>query len=699
MLVVFLSFFLFELILLPHYGTDWDTINHLPRGQAYLRYILTGEQTYEKLPDYVDYYQEEDTLLFSPSQPKESIPKRSLYQIDGYGASYFLEKDGGHPPLSDIFSSVFNFVLFQEMRLINDIDSYHVYIIAVASLLVAALFWWTRKHYGIFVAFVTILSLVLYPLFLGESRFNLKDIPQASFYSLMIIFLYEGITRKKNLFLILSAVFFGFAWGTKFNILFSPFIILPWLIVYLKQKTKSFKEINWLIPSIFFFPLIAIAIFWGSWPYLWAEPINNFFKIVDYYKTIGINPNFDPSFTFFGFNTFAIQWIIYTTPLVTLFLTLFGVLYTLSKGRSEKQKTAFLVLLWFLIPIARVTVPNAGIYGGVRQIMEFIPAMAILSGIGAGYIVKLLYFFIVERLKQFNNRTMKQSKERLLTLVLQILIVLMFIPITLKLISIHPNQNVYFNPLIGGLEGTKDKNFPYLGNSFGNAYRQGIHWINEHAQNGSTLVLAQELMPNLPKLFVRSDLKYTNSLRSGYIKKGEYVIGLNYGSELNTSYYSSRYYYRYLKPIYQIKVDNVSILNIWKNDLANTKKGFDVEETVSDLNYENSDNGILIDLKKPTYISKIQWSFSTNNCKSADQIYFNISVDGENWYKTPHVLPQDLPIPILERQPVGNTISYPFAAEYARYINIVLDPKESCPGNVETMEVFHLPKVNTSQSN
>src|SRR3989344_6930844 len=121
MLVVFLSFFLFELILLPHYGTDWDTINHLPRGQAYLRYILAGELTYEKLPDYVEYYQKEDNLFFSPDKSKESIPKRSFYQINGYDASYFLAKDGGHPPLSDIFSSMFNVALFQQARLINDI--------------------------------------------------------------------------------------------------------------------------------------------------------------------------------------------------------------------------------------------------------------------------------------------------------------------------------------------------------------------------------------------------------------------------------------------------------------------------------------------------------------------------------------------------------------------------------------------------
>lgn len=669
---VFLSFFFFELMLLPHYGTDWDTINHLPRGQAYLRYIFTGEQTYKALPEYIEYYQKEDALFFSPDKPKESIPKRSVYQIDGYDASYFLKKDGGHPPLSDIFSSAFNVILFQQARLINDIDSYHVYIIFVASLLVATLFWWTRKHYGSFAALITVLSLIFYPLFLGESHFNVKDIPQASFYSLTLIFFYEGLVRKRLLFIVFSAVSFGFAWGTKFNILFSLFTIIPFIFF----QRASFKQYKPLLPALYIFPLVSAIIFFGSWPYLWNDPVHKFFEIINYYKTIGINTNFDKSFVYLGFNTYALQWIFYTTPLVTLFFTSCGIAYALIKGLKEKEKTVLFVLLWLSIPILRVTMPNAGIYGGVRQIMEYIPPLAILAGIGAAYLVSTLRRLIDTPL-----------------LLLQCLVVLSFFPIALKLISIHPNENVYFNPLIGGLKGAKEREIPYWGNNFGNAYRQAVVWINQNAEKGSTLVLAQELMPNLPKLFVRNDLKYGNNLRSGYIRNGEYVIGLDYGLAANRSYYSSRYYNRYLNPVYQIKVDETSILNIWMNNLSHTKKGFIQEKKTTDINYKPTDRGILVDLKRPLYISKIQWSFSNFECVPAQQIYFNVSADGNNWYKTPHVLPEDLPIPILDRQPAGNTVTYPFAAEYARYIYIIIEPQEACVKKIESVDVFYLPQA------
>ena len=196
----------------------------------------------------------------------------------------------------------------------------------------------------------------------------------------------------------------------------------------------------------------------------------------------------------------------------------------------------------------------------------------------------------------------------------QLLIILSFIPITAKLISIHPNENVYFNPLIGGLKGAQERDFPYWGNTFGNAYRQAIQWINSNIPPNSTLVLSQEIMTNLPSLWVRSDLTYTNIERSGYLKYGEYVIGLNSGTPFNEIYYSSRYYNRTLNPIYQIKVDDTSILNIWKNDTEHTRKNYLHEAQLTDVNYQITEEGLLFDLKKKLFISRIEWQFLPENC-------------------------------------------------------------------------------------
>lgn len=674
-IIVFLFFFVFELITLSHYGVDLDTINHLPRGQAYLHFFLTGQKNYKNFSEYTEYYQKENTIFFSPDKPKNTIPKRSIYQIDDYSASYFFKKDGGHPPLTDILASIFNVIFFQKLRLINDIDSYHLYIILSASILVGAIFWWSKKRLGFFPAIVSILSLILYPLFLSESHFNLKDIPETTFYSLTLISFYEGLVQKKIRFLIAAGVFSGLALGTKFNIFFCAISILLFLVLFFWKNRNQIRDYYPLWWSLALIPFIAGGIFFFTWPYLWQNPLQRFFEIVTYYKTIGINPSFDRNYIFLFFNTYALQWILYTTPIVTLVFSGAGILYAILKGFKEKHKTTLFILLWFLVPVARVTMPHAGIYGGVRQIMEYIPAMAILSGIGALW------------LRSFLLTLIPQKK------IISVFFIIVFIPITLKLISIHPNENVYFNPLIGGLRGAKEKNILYWGNSFGNLYRQGVRFVNTHAEKDSTLVLAQELMPNLPRVLVRNDLHYGNNLRSGYLRKGEYVIGLEYGFAGNQSYYSSQYYNAYLEPTYQIKVDGISILNVWKNDYSHTKKGFLAESKIFKPQYKTTNRGILIDLKKSLFLSKIEWDFSESNCKEVKQIFFMVSVDGDSWYKTPHVLPEDLPIPIQERQPTGNTVFYPFAAEQARYIYIIVEPEESCVKRMQNLTISYLPNV------
>lgn len=203
--------------------------------------------------------------------------------------------------------------------------------------------------------------------------------------------------------------------------------------------------------------------------------------------------------------------------------------------------------------------PNAGIYGGMRQIMEYIPAMAILSGIGAKYIVELLSYYIVRKLK------VKPL------LVLQIIIVLSFIPITLKLVSIHPNENVYFSPLIGGLNGAWKRNFPDWGTTIGSAYKGGIEWINLHTERDSRVALVNGLLSNVPRISIRPDIYFSESHYSGDKKQGEYLMEVIDYRWNSVTLQEKIKYLETLVPVYEEKVDGVAILKIWKNDILHTR--------------------------------------------------------------------------------------------------------------------------------
>lgn len=667
-LIIGIAFFVIGLITLPHYGINWDTINHLPRGQSYLRYFLTGKKDFSELPAFRWYGQKGNTLFYSPDVPKNELPRISLYQNAGIGFTYFVNNDGGHPPLSDILSSLFNYVLFQKLGWINDIDSYRIYGILLASALVGLLFYWVGKLYGKATGFFAAVGLAFYPLFWSEAHFNNeKDVPEAVYWSFMLFCVWKAVTEKKWKWFILSGISFGLALGTKFNILFIPIIIIPWLLVYvIRNHFVGWRKI--LIGGLFA-TFIGLFIFVVTWPYLWPDPITRILSILKFYKDIGITTNVDSRYVwFFGINTYPIQWILFTTPIPLLITAVLGIFYSIKTLNKDRCFITILFLLWFVTPIARVTWPGMTIYGGIRQIMEYVPALAILTGLGVGYI--------------FSKVRKNWIKFALTFLYVMFLIY--------PIIKIHPNENVYFNQLIGGLSGAKRRDIPSWGNSFGAAYRQGVNWLNENVPVNAHVSYARELAPNIPKIWLRQDIVLHSGYRSGYLKEGEYVIGLTYQGVEKTSYYD-RYLDRFLIPVYTVDVDGVSILKIWKNDKEHTKQGYLNETKLKKFTINKVGEGLMIDLGTLRTLSRLESDFSLYNCRALRSAGVSISEDGVEWERLPGTMPrEDWSTPKLMIQPAKSHVLIPFAADKARYINISIDPRDACLFNLQNTNVFVL---------
>lgn len=679
-LILFFSFLTVGILTLPHYGINWDTINHLTRGQVYLNFFLTGKKDFSDLPDWQNYYQKPESLGIDADKPKEQVQRRSLYEGTGATFDWFVSHEsGGHPVVSDILSSAFNQIFFKHLGLINDIDAYRIYGIGLAASLIGLIFWWVSKLYGKFAGFIATISLATYPLFWAEAHFNNeKDIPETVYWWFLLVSVWKAIVGKSWKWGLVSGLFFGLALGTKFNILFVGFVLLPWIFIYLFQKTKSEKTsfIKLLISykKIFFSFLaaiiIGILIFFGSWPYLWVDPVSNIESVIKYYKTIGLTSNINYNFVGpFGINTYPSQWVIFTTPLLILFLSFLGIIYSLFSLRKSKDKIEILFLLGLLVPLLRVTLPGATIYGGIRQIMEYVPALAIFSGIGASLLLKII--------------SLKIRYKFLISLVL----IVLFIPHVMKLISIHPAENVYFNSFIGGLKGAKEKNFPAWGNSFGGPYRVGVEWINKNAQAGAKVALARELMPNVPRIWFRSDLTVSNGYRSGYLKRGEYIIGLVYEGTKDYSYMDS-YLENFLVPVYQVKVDDVAVLKVWQNDRAYAKPDW-VEEINSQASVQKLDTGLRFDLGQVQKLSRLEIEYSEENCKPLKSSITRLSPDGKNWDQLVGTLPNYWRISAIGSQPADGKFVEPFAGQEDRYIDFIISPFDACLKNIKSFKVYY----------
>lgn len=662
--VIFCIVFFTSLFTLSDYSANWDeAAAHFARGQAILHYLMTGKKDYSDLKNSEirpSYYQSTTYSFFDMSFDKNK-------QTIGVG----------HPPLSDLFASISNTIFYRWLNVLGDVEAYHLYSVFLASSLVGVIFYFTASRYGLFAGIIAALSLGLYPLFLGESRFNIKDIPETVFLSFAVLCFYKGIVSNSVKWIFSSSIFTALAFGTKFNVVFLPLIIMPWVAIFFISEMKKIKFRKFLrlrlklILSFLFYPLVGMSIFIAVWPNLWQDPINRFIFIVDYYKSIGINSSFDPRFlTFFRFNTYAIQWIIFTTPIPVLVLSLLGFIVSLWRFLSKKDKISILIVLWFAVPIIRVSVPDANIYGGVRQIMEYIPAMAILSGIGAAEIAKLLNGYIVKRFKQFNNTTIQQ--------LIYIGIILLFIPIIIQMISMHPNESVYFNSIIGGLKGAKEKNIPGWGVSLGSTYRQGVAWLNKNAEKNAKVAFVFELGGNIPKTDLRPDIMLYNQVRSGIKREGEYAIGITHDGTLDDFYYR-RYLERFVNPVYELKVDDVAILKIWKNDKEHTKSQYlRKEQRKDEVSYSQENNTLVVDLGKITEITKIAINYGQENCTNPTDGYFQISKDKKSWTSLPGTFTFFYFAASFKIQPQPGELDFLFAADPARFIRLIIHDTNSC---------------------
>lgn len=579
--VLSIVFFTGGILTISDYGLNIDEPIHFIRGQAYLKMLTTGEKTY-KASDLVG-------------------SRISTYKIQQYNGAYFMKNDSGHPPLNGILAAATNRIFYEKLGWLGDLESYHLFEILASSLLVFLTYVMIRRKYGVFAGIVSSLSLGLYPLFLGESHYNIKDPLEASFFAFTIFFIYLSIEKRSGLYLFLSSIFCALAFGTKFNIVFLPFILILYLIarfpVFKFLKLKYLKRIPiGIYVSLILYPIVVFGVQFVSRPYLWIDSFNRFMNIVLYYKDIGTGISYQPSYVFNGWNLYVPFFIAISTPLQVLALSLIGSVCSLFLFRKENNKFSFLLLMWFMVPVLRVMWPGSSVYSGVRQIMEYIPAMAALSGIGA--------FILRNYLKKYLKSSFISS----------LLILLAFIPLIITLWKMHPNESVYINSLTGGLKGARAKNIPGVGETMGNAYLQGILWLNKYADKNARFGLPVGLASNIPRQFIRPDIKL-GGFFSGMKREGEYMMEM-ISVDFPPPRYNFQYLDTFLNPVYAVEVDGVPILKIWKNDAEHTKKGYLNEEEEKEIKVVGGkETGFIeVQLKQSGFITRLEIDHDNKEC-------------------------------------------------------------------------------------
>lgn len=670
--LLFLLYLIVGLGTITHYGINWDEPAHFMRGQAFLRFFLTGKKDYSGLPEIDNKSYKQDFGYEFVDKKSGVVTRRSIYQHWERGIMFYTEdiaKRGSHPAFSDVMAALVNYILFIQLGIASDVFSYNYYTVFVAALLIGGTYLWVKKTSGNFAAIIASLSLALFPVYFAESHNNIKDIPQAVFFSFALFSFYEAITTKKTKYVLLFALWSAFAFSTKFNFVFIIPIIIVWLLLrwffLFRTKLQSpipfFKKNKIFLLSFLTVPIITIIVWIGTFPAMWFEPRlipASFF----YYKTIGTT-------VIQNFNPFIIYYLAFSTPPQILVYAFISVLGFFSLSKKKEKDVLLLVVVWFSVSIVRVLLPGTAINGGIRQVMEYIPALAILSGIGASYIATLLNGYIVKRFKK------RKPFSHLTIQLLQLLVITSFIPLLFTLIKLHPNEGVYFNSFIGGLKGAKEHNIPDWGQTLGNPYRQGIDWINKNVEKDAQLSLGFELWSNLPHIWVRKDIFYDSRLKSGPTRLGEYVMSVTHKSDF-LEWHRVKDLETFVQPVYEVKVDDVSLLKVWKNDMDHIKKEYKnmKEERIENVSFSRQQSTFILKLPKIRKLLRIE--FENKNpllCKDFNDYVGNIQLyrsDGLIRGTSLQATAYDFNDKVKHRQPF-----FLFAGESAKVIvvNIVVD--------------------------
>lgn len=595
-LVISFAFFIVGISTLSHYGLNIDEPIHFIRGQAYLTLLTKWRSFYT--PDEL------------------SGLRVSDWKIQGYNGAYFLQNDSGHPALNGILAAATNRIFYEKLGILGDLESYHLFEIFISSLLVFLVYYMAASEWGRFAGVAAALAMSLYPLFWGESHFNIKDPIETTFFAYTVYFMYLGIRQGKAKWFLYSGIWCALAFATKFNIIFLPFIILPYIVIRFRRNIARYglgvlRKIPLAVyASLVAYLIIVLGVHLLTRPYLWLDPVGRFQQIVGYYQGIGTGKFYQPSYIFKGWNIYPLIFVIASTPVVVLILASLGIISGVS---LRKKNSAFypLLLFWLAVPVARVMWPGNSIYSGVRQIMEYIPPLAVLAGLGAQVARNVL-------LKIFGRRV-----------VASVVTLALFLPLGVKLWQLHPNENVFLNVLVGGLRGAVDKKIPGSAETMGNVYLQGIRWLNRNAESNARFGLPVGLASNIPRQFLRRDIGL-GAYFSGAAREGEYMMEM-ISVDFPPDRYNFLYLDRFLEPVYELNIDGVSLLKIWKNDLAHTRSAYAKEKEVTIRAVEGgvSDGYLHINLSAPARITKLVIDHRDTDCtvQGSGEILYGLDSD------------------------------------------------------------------------
>jgi len=306
----------------------------------------------------------------------------------------------------------------------------------------------------------------------------------------LLLFTFYRINHQLLLTLfavLIPAILLGFTTSTR---IIGPFAGV--LVAYYALRTKGRQA----IPALTLYAVIALIATYISWPYLWMNPIPNFFnslREMSLYPWAGL--------VLFNGSAYSSTDLPLSYLPVLLLIQLTEPVWALSivgwivaiVSAEKKRGLVELSLLWFFIPFIAFIVFRIALYDNFRQIFFILPPIFLMAGVA---------------LEAIKNVKWQAA-----------LIVICLLPSLFGIVSLHPYEYMYYNSFVGGVSGAEGR---FETDYWSTSFREAADYVNENASPNANIWV--EGPDQTFALFLREDLKVYSSGEVERAEQYEYVV-------------------------------------------------------------------------------------------------------------------------------------------------------------------------------
>lgn len=297
-------------------------------------------------------------------------------------------------------------------------------------------------------ASIGLILLFFTPRLLGDAYNNPKDIPFALGYAMALYYALKYFAtggRKSNSHLI--GLILGISLANSIRIgglVLLPIVALIAGVEYIRSiGLPSFLRLKWtgFRKLLFQFSGIAIASYFLGilfWPFGIEDPFTNPFKALSEFTNFGatLRQLFEGKLYDSDLlpRYYLVKYIVITMPIVSLAGIAIFIAMALKSGKAIKAEVWYVVFA-AVFPVAYIWIQKSNVYGGLRQILFVIPLLVAIAVTG---------FYLLQ--KAF-------SKQKWALAGIPAASLLLASPAVNHVVKNHPLEYIYFNELIGGVNG------------------------------------------------------------------------------------------------------------------------------------------------------------------------------------------------------------------------------------------------------